>query len=94
MYRHRLCISDLPEFDLEREMLRIDSDPKAGQFKLEYQVSGNALSAVQALEKNMFTGAGVSIFRPLPEVEKLVPPFVMFLPFRSPLNPQNSVVPW
>jgi hypothetical protein len=34
---HTLCISNLPEFDFEREMLRIDFDPKARQFKLEYQ---------------------------------------------------------
>jgi len=29
----------------------------------------------------MSTGAGFSIFRPLPEAEKLVPPFVIFAPF-------------
>ena len=40
---HTLCISDLPEFDLEREMLRIDFDPKAGKFKLEYQETKSPL---------------------------------------------------
>jgi hypothetical protein len=40
---HTLCISDLPEFDLEREMLRIDFDPKAGQFKLAYQETRSPL---------------------------------------------------
>jgi len=34
---YALCISDLPEFDLEREMLRITFDSKSGQVKLEYQ---------------------------------------------------------
>ena len=40
---HTLCISDVPEFDLEREMLRIDFDPKSEQFKLEYQETKSPL---------------------------------------------------
>jgi hypothetical protein len=32
-----LCVSDLPEFDMDRELLRIDFDPEGHQFKFEYQ---------------------------------------------------------
>ena len=40
---HHLGISDLPEFDMDSEMLRIEFDYETGKIKLEYQETHSPL---------------------------------------------------
>ena len=67
---HTLCISQTPEADTDKEMLRISLDPRDGVLVYDFQETGSTLPKYQRWIRRYSTDEGFSRFERLVQLKK------------------------
>jgi hypothetical protein len=67
---HTLCISQTPEADTDKEVLRISLDPRDGVLVYDFQETGSTLPKYQHWIRRCSTGEGFSRFERFVQLKK------------------------
>jgi hypothetical protein len=67
-----LCISQTPEADLDKEVLRISLDPQDGALVFDFQETSSKLAEIPALGPTVFAGRGLVPLRTIRTAQEMV----------------------